>query len=1012
MRLGGMGLALLAALLVPAAPLSAQELSDSISESLTVNAARASTWSQDASNVVLLDGPVQIELDQRVLTAKGAVIWLTPVAGMGGAPVEQAEIALIGDAQLKQPGLTRKGGQLMVSGLVRGNIRIAAAQRVARDESETELFQTASALRRAVLPSEPADPGQIPRPIPLPTTREIALAPPPGAAPTTRPASTTPPISFRASLETIQTPDGKLAAVLSPFREGEGVLLYQQRPNGDFLELQADRGVIFTQVTRIEDAADDLKDIARVQDAVSAVYLEGDVRVTFTPADTATKGEQTLEANRVFYDFTTDRAVLTDAVMRSVDPTFQIPIIVRADTLRQLSRNNDITEFNAKNVRLSTSAFAVPSYSIAADKAYVRQVDTNDPRYGTRTSFIARDATLRSFGTPIFWLPALGGTMTERGTALRGFDVSNSRGFGTGVQTHWGLFETLGRLPPQDLDVSYHLDYFSDRGPAGGIDASYGGGFITDTTRQPWNFEGEFTSYLVYDNGTDNLGRYRARIPHDEEWRGRATWEHQHFFPDDWQVQLRSSYVSDPTFMEEWYEREYETGLPLETSAYFKRQRDTEAFSLLFSLQPNDLVTTSDFQQEQFEIERMPEINYRRIGDGLFDDRVTFFSNNSFSALRFNTDGAQVLDPATDTFDNDQGFRGARSGLPPVLPSRPSLGLIGHSGLTAEGLAPPVSDDTNYRTDWRQELDFPMQAGQFKIVPYVMGRLTTYTETPTLGAEERWYSAAGVRVNTAFWKVDDSAYSRLFDVNRVRHIIEPELHLFAAAQTLDRDQLFIYDEQIDAIHDFRAAQIALRQRWQTKRGSPRRRRSVDFFTLNVEGNFFGNQPPQDEREPDGFRGIFFPTLPEASIPRNSVNVEAAWRVSDTFVVLSDLQQNLDRGQLATGSLGLAVSRDPRVSYFVGTRYIAELDSVIASVVADYMLTTKYSVSLSQSYDFGDEEGSVYTSASLRRRFDRFHALMTLYYDAHEDESGFRFSIYPEGLGVGLGGDSSTGLLTR
>jgi hypothetical protein len=696
--------------------------------------------------------------------------------------------------------------------------------------------------------------------------------------------------------------------------------------------------------------------------------------------------------------------------MHSVDPLLQIPMIVRADTLRQLSRNNGVTEFNAKNVRLSTSAFAVPSYSIAADKAYVRQVDTNDPRYGTRTSFITRDATLRSFGVPIFWLPALGGTMTESGTALRGFNISNSRGFGTGIQTEWGLFETLGQIPPGELDVSYRLDYFSDRGPAGGIDARYGGGFITDTTRQPWNFEGGFTSYLVHDSGSDNLGRYRARIPHDDEWRGRASWQHQHFFPDDWQMQLRASYVSDPTFLEEWYEQEYETGLPLETSAYFKRQRDTEAFSLLFSFQPNDIITTSDLQQEQFEIERLPEVTYRRIGDSLFDDRATFFSNNSFSALRFNTSGAQVFNPVTGTFDNDQGFRGARGGLPPVLPGRPSLGLIGQSGLTAAGNPPPVPDDINYRTDFRQELDFPMQAGPFKLVPYVLGRLTTYTEAPALGAEERWYSAAGVRVNTAFWKVDETANSRLFDINRVRHIVEPELHLFAAAQTLDRDELFIYDEQIDAIHDFRAAQIALRQRWQTKRGSPDRRRSVDFFTLNVEGNFFGNQPPQFEREPDGFRGIFFPTLPEASIPRNSINVDSMWRVSDTFIVLSDLQQNLDRGQLATASLGVAVSRDPRLSYFIGTRYIAELDSVIASIVAEYMLTTKYSVSLSQSYDFGDEEGSVYTSASLRRRFDRFHALMTLYYDANEDESGFRFSVYPEGL-VGIGGDSTTGFLS-
>jgi hypothetical protein len=1009
-RLGGIGLALsAAALLSPVAAITpdvaAQIVStpsDPISESLVVSAARASTWLQDGSHVVLLDGPVKIELDHRVLTAKQAVIWLTPVAGASGAPIERAEIALIGDAQLKQPELTRKGGQLMVSAFVRGNVRIGAADRVARDESDSPLYQTANQLRRATQPAAPEDPTHEPRPLPLPTTRPDLLPPP-----TTRPASTAAPINLRAeNIDTIRTPDNKLAATL------RNVLIYQERPNGDFLRLQADRGVVFTRIEHPRDA-DQLGAIRQVRDAVSAVYLEGDVRVTFTPADTTTQGEQTLEASRIFYDFLTDRAVLTDAVMHSIDPKLGIPMIVRADTLRQLSRNNDITEFNAKNVRLSTSAFAVPSYEVAADKAYVRQVDTNDPRYGTRTSFIARDATLRTFGVPIFWLPAVGGTVTDSGTALRGLSISNSRGFGLGIQTEWGFFETLGRVPPPELDVSYHLDYFSDRGPAGGIDGSYGGGFITDTTKQPWNFEGDFTSYVVHDDGSDILGRDRARIPHDGEWRGRASWQHQHFFPDDWTMQLRASYISDPTFLEEWYKREFETGLPFETSAYFKRQRDTEAFSLLFSFQPNGLITTSDLQQEQFEIERMPEIAYRRIGDSLFDDRATFFSANSFSGLRFNTDGAQLFNAATETFDNDQGFRAAapQIGRPPTLPGRPSLGLLGNPGMNGGDLAPVVTDDKIYRTDFRQEVDFPVQAGQFKVVPYVMGRLTTYSDTPEDGSEERWYSAAGVRVNTAFWKVDDSAYSRLFDISRVRHVVEPELNLFAAATTLDPGNLWIYDEGIDAIHDIRAAQIALRQRWQTKRGSEQRRRSVDFFTFNVEWNVFGNQPPADELEPTGFRGAFFPSLPEASIPRNSVNVDATWRVSDTFVVLSDLQQNLDEGDLATASLGVAVSRDPRVSYFVGARYIDVLDSMIASVVLEYMLTMKYSVSLSQSYDFGNQAGSVYTSASLRRRFDRFYVMTTFYHDDNEDESGFRFSVYPEGLGIGIGGDSATGFVT-
>ena len=51
---------------------------------------------------------------------------------------------------------------------------------------------------------------------------------------------------------------------------------------------------------------------------VEGAYLEGDVRITFTPNLTP-NNDQRMTAERVYYDFTTDQAVLTDAVMRQVD---------------------------------------------------------------------------------------------------------------------------------------------------------------------------------------------------------------------------------------------------------------------------------------------------------------------------------------------------------------------------------------------------------------------------------------------------------------------------------------------------------------------------------------------------------------------------------------------------------------------------------------------------------------------------------------------------------------------
>lgn len=934
------------------------------SDYLLINADRASTWTDGPTSVIQVQGPVTIQTDRGKLTADRAVIWLTPLPN---TVLDQmrAEIALLGNASLEQQQVVRSGDSLFVTTQVRGTVRITAEQRLAQDLSDSDLYRDASAMR----PLANVAPGAEPPATDWISQRPWLTAPPPQApttAPTTQPLVIREPVSFRAAdVETTQTPDDKVAAVLSG-----GVVLFQSRANGDFIELQAERAVIFTTLTSLQ--ADAPERFRAIEDAVTGAYLEGDVRISYTPR-VSRAGEQRLRAARVFYDFTTDRAVLTDAVIHTIEPQRQIPIVVRANNVRQLS----LGEYRASQVELSTSAFATPSYSINADRAYVRSYDTGDPRLGQRTVFDARGNTFEAFGLPVFWWPWAAGSITERGFPLRELVLGSGGGFGPSIRTRWGLFETIGRPPPEDLDISYRLDYFGDRGPAGGVDASYGGGFITETTKQPWNFEGDLKSYFVLDDGEDRLSRDRRRIEHNDDFRYRVLWEHQHLFPQDWQLQLRAGIVSDETFLEEWFTDEFNEGLPHDVSAYVKRQRQTEALTLLGSFQPNDFVTTADLLQEQFEVERLPELGYYRIGDSFGDDRFTFFSANTFSGLHFKESDASLA---------DLGFRSGQS------PGIPSLGTTG------------ITDDTVYRADFRQEINYPFSAGQFKVVPYVFGRYTPYSDTPDNGDEEhRLFAGTGVRLTTAFWQVDNTASSQLFDIHRLRHVIEPELHLFASASTADREDVFVYDEPVDAISDIAAIQLALRQRWQTKRGGPGRWRSVDFFTLNVEANFFANQPDDEFLNPVMFRGLFFPSLPEASIPRNSINADSLWRVSDTTAVLTDMQYNLDELALATTSIGVAVQRDARLAYFLGARYIGEINSTIASFALNYDLSAKYSIRFAESLNLSDSENQD-TTVTLVRKFDRFFMTFTAYYDNVEDVSGFRFGLYPEGLGYGFSSD--------
>lgn len=976
---------------------------------LQINSDTADTWNDGTTQFIVVPTPVVIKTDRATFSAKSAVIWFSRVE-QSVLNRQRAEIALIGDAKIEQGAIVRTGDRLFGSTIVGGPVRLTVENRHVVDSRESDLYKNASQMRPVLVGAQQANNVLIQRPWIEPAQTEPE--PQPAGVPTVTPKS---PVSFSAKdvQTTTDTPDGNIAAVLKG-----GVLLIQKRPNGDLIELRSEQAVLFTTVkefSQIQGGA-----VNNLQDAVTAAYLEGDVRINYTPGAQTSRGpaaEQRLEAERVYYEFATDRAVLTEVVLQAQDPRVPFPLTMRAKKVRQLS----LGEYEADKTVLTTSQFATPSYSVNASKTYVRQYEAPD-RGGTRMQFQADHATFRAFGVPFFYLPRAAGDVSERGLPIRAIQLGGGRGMGFGVRTEWGLFESLGQTPPSGLDASYNLDYYAERGPGVGFNASYKGGFITETSRQGWNFNGDLTSYLVLDSGQDRLGRDRARLPlgepeYDNELRGRIQWEHQHFLPDGWQVQLRAGYTSDETFLEEWFEPTFNDGLPTNLSAYAKRQRDTEALTFLLEYQPSDFVTTADALQERFpgddplssvddhpfEVDRLPEVGYYRIGDSFNDDSLTFFSENRVGGYRMNESGSGI---------DEYGFRI----LPPSRAATPGIPSYGYTG---------ASDDYTARGDFRQEIDYPIDTGDYKIVPYLVGRYTGYSDSPEDDAQNRILAGVGAKITTSFWRIDDDVESRFWDIHRVRHVIEPELHLFASASSVDRSDVFIYDETIDGVNDVAAASFFVRQRWQTKRGGPGRWRSVDFLGLNLGVIAFANTPDEPQNpdrlfargadpstglpfvedrygpvNAEGFRGLFFNSTPEASIARSSIVGDSLWRVSDSTIVLSDFSWNIEQQQLATAATGLLVGRGERSTYYAGIRYIGELDSTIASFTSTYQLTSKYTINLQLAMDLAQTESKGGT-LTVVRRFDRFFVAVGGYYDATEDESGFQFSIYPEGLGAGV-----------
>jgi hypothetical protein len=317
----------------------------------------------------------------------------------------------------------------------------------------------------------------------------------------------------------------------------------------------------------------------------------------------------------------------------------------------------------------------------------------------------------------------------------------------------------------------------------------------------------------------------------------------------------------------------------------------------------------------------------------------------------------------------------------------------------------------------RAELDMPMMWGPAKVVPFVAGTVAYedgsgfYTDIDggTGGREDSiWIGEAGARIFPfPMWKVYPEVESRLWDLNGLRHIIEP--HVTAVGYTESES----IAEQRDILN------VGISQRLQTKRGPADNRRTADWMRLDMDVTWLDNTgdssagadrfiwnnpfvplvnrfstlvPSQDRRS----SGIFGPR-------RNYFSADYIWRVSDTTAVLSDMNYDIQSGVVQQFNVGFSRLRWPNLSYYIGSRYLKRINNGLGeegsnafTFAASYVLDPRYSVVFSQQYDF-DYGANVRSELTLIRRYHRLCYGITLRVDESMDRKAIVFSVWPEGL---------------
>lgn len=968
----------------------------------------ANTWqAEDGWNAVQIQGDFSGRMGQYKLASRDAVLWFRTQQWQDRAFVE-AQIFLWQDAEIIQPaGTVDSGPALLVTLRTFGKLSLNADAHSAQSDSDGELYKEASRARRLLSVAPAPEATEAERPVAVAPDQEqlmrLAVQKPPKLV-----QFSVSPENGELQYETIKM-DGEDQTVVIAMND---VLVSQGSPSasGEYLELRADAAVIFLNRDQVSDALPGLlgdeaekpergvkpqesapeggaprivekegqtplDDAKKAAQWASAVYLEGDVVLT--------RGQRMIRASRLYYDLSQDKALILDVVMRATEPSRGLPIYVRAAEARQLSA----TEYEATQAQITTSEFHTPHVAIGADRVLLEDKtprnEAGDIIGVEAGSYKAYATTLNVEGLPIAYWPFSSGDFSRDRMAFRNAKFGYSNDFGATVETRWHLFNLLGLQQPPGYDATLKTDYFSDRGPAAGIDMDY----------EQEDYYGLVRSYYVNDHGKDDFGGERNSITPDHENRGRFTIRHRQFLPKDWELTLEASYLSDDNYLESWERGEFENGKDQETLAYLVKRQDNWQISSLVNWRINEFLT---------QTEHLPDNVLSLIGEPL-GEYATLYSESRAGVVRYRPDDRRYFN-GQDRRDN--------------------------TGETGSVL----------RADSREELQFPLpDLGPVKITPYVMGRASAYDDGPsgwgednTSGGFGRVFGAYGLRGNMVLSKVDDSIESEMLDLHRLRHIIKPDFGVWNAHSNRNPNEMTPFDPGVEDIDDFGGGTVGLRQKFQTQRGGAGNWRTVDWIVFDVEAGFFNNKEESEDvvnqvygqwpwggqRTINAFtppvqsnrsHGDYIASRPEESISSNFLATLFQYRISDSTMIIHDGVYDWNRGNVGTSNVTLAVERLPRLSYFVGWRYIHDTNNNLLALGGNYKLSEKHTVGLRELYDI--EEGRNYSTELIYvRKWPRWHTAIAVDWDKAIDDYGINFSVWPEGAPqLGVGSKRYTGL---
>ncbi|MFH2002240.1 MAG: hypothetical protein ABIK28_21390, partial [Planctomycetota bacterium] len=465
-------------------------------------------------------------------------------------------------------------------------------------------------------------------------------------------------------------------------------------------------------------------------------YAEGNVKIT--------QDDACLYADQLYTNMAEKRGALVSGELFGTANISQQknPIHFKADTIRKICDKLYVME----DLSFSTCVFHIPHYELSVDYTELK---------GTFSEGIlsTHDARVRVKGLPV----PLPDTSVEIGRnwyfPIKRIKIGSSSRYGQYIfVTLKEDFDQLGNSMHRMLglpetfrgDMELNLDLMAKRGLGLGPEFEY---------EAPDLYRGYLKGYYIHDSS--DMDRGAIPIPNSD--RGRIRTQNRIELGPETLLDLELSYLSDPNFLDEYFEKEEKTDKEQETYAYLHHTTGTQFFGLLSRFRLNDFQTQNEYlPQASWDVSSIPVIT--RSGNepflGIFDYSGIFYSHNAeISQVR----------------------------------NRPDNDIL-------------VNSDRLTRADYTQTFEAPVKTGPFKITPFYENRLSYFERIRNDShATGRFVESFGARAGILIHQ-DSDFTSDWMNIDHIRNIIEPAVvYRNRFAINRERQELIDFDEMEDPV---------------------------------------------------------------------------------------------------------------------------------------------------------------------------------------------------------------------